>query len=498
MQVSQRLAGTHPDKLLDTLQRHIDDGHEQSSLQAIPDLQMDYPQFHNELEQLKAKLSDKLLDGVKVLDKKQAQIFRCVNCGGGLSRQSLETRHVVCQYCGCDAEHPAADLDLRRWNQALDLESNFTIGDFFTYKDQRWQAVGVQLFSGRVREYDTEDNEWESNFCRYTNWWMLNERREVAWLIDDGSRRYWSQKYIPMEPELPDSHNKNFEHGQWKLEFAAGEFSYQPSPDERHNSAENTRSKKLKTTADSKQRFYTSVESRLDQNGEVREIEFFKSAPIPHEDMVKGLGKDSALNDIGRWRKTMRVLMVAFPLLAAMALYLNRGGDKITELVPLASGDQAVQMQQFNISEAGRMLNLKGSINGIQNNSWFGVDVSLLNSDDQPVYGKYLEFWHETGHDSDGAWSERDTSADWYIRVDEPDTYRVMVAADPASTTPDADFRLTIEPNRISVTPFIVGAAIAFLFIALSRSKASSVGSGASSIAVKVRPRTSGKPTAKS
>ncbi len=489
MQISQRLAGIHPDKVLDTLQRHIDDGHEQSSLQAIPELQTEYPQFHNELERLKTRLSDKLLDDVAVLNPQQAQIFRCVNCGAGLARQSLETRHVICQYCGCDAEHPAHERDLRRWNNSIDLESNFTIGDFFTYRDQRWQAVGVQLFSGRVREYDSEDSKWESSFSRYTNWWMLNERREMAWLIDDGNRRYWAEKHIPMEPELPDHQHKGFEHGQWQLEFAAGEFSYQPTPNEKHNSSESRRSKSIKTAKGGKQRVYTSVESRLDDSGEIREIEFFKSAMIPHSDMLTGLGKDSALKHMERWRKTMRILMIAFPLLAASALYLNRGGEQTTDLVPLASGDDDVPMQQFTIADAGQVLNLHGSINGVSNNTWFGVDLSLINSDDQEVYTKYLEFWHESGSDADGPWSESDTSSSWFIRVDEPDTYRVVVAADPASTSADADFRLTLEPNRVNMMPFMLAGIGALLLIVLSRSKASSVSSAASSIAVKMRTR---------
>jgi len=220
MQLTRRLAKLHPDKVLNTLQQHIDAGHEQAALQAIPDLQLRHPGFHNELENIKQRLSDKLLDDVKVLNRDRAVIFRCLNCGSGLARQSPETVHIICHYCGCDAQHPATDIALERWNNSLDLEANFTIGDFFDFEGKRWQSVGVQLFSGRVREYDSEDG-WESSYSRYTNWWMLNEQRELAWLIDDGTRRYWAEKYIPQHPELPNDKNKQFEHGSWTLEFAA-------------------------------------------------------------------------------------------------------------------------------------------------------------------------------------------------------------------------------------------------------------------------------------
>ena len=228
----------HPDKVLGVLQQHIDAGHERSALQAIPDLQLQHPQFHDELEQQKARLSARLVDGVKVLDRDTAEVFRCVNCGGGLARQNPESKQVICQYCGCDAMHPAHDVLLERWNEALDLESNFTIGDFFQFDNRRWQAIGVQLFSGQLREFDDEDEKWESNNAYYTSWWMLNEDRELAWLIDDGTCRYWAEKFIPKDPFNPDQSDKRYEHGQWKLEFAAGEFSYQPKQGERHDSAE--------------------------------------------------------------------------------------------------------------------------------------------------------------------------------------------------------------------------------------------------------------------
>ena len=237
MHVSKRLVGLHPDKVMGALQMHIDEGHEQSALQAIPDLQLQHPQFYNELEQVKARISARLLEGVKVLDRKTAEVFRCANCGGGLTRQNPETKYVICQYCGCNAKHPASDILLERWNDSIDLEANFTIGDYFQYCGQRWQSIGVQVYSGRVKEYDSEDG-WTSYFSRYTSWWMLNERREIAWLVDDGKVRYWAEKYIPDRPGLPGAKDQSYEHGEWKLEFAAGEFSYQPRLGQTHRTSE--------------------------------------------------------------------------------------------------------------------------------------------------------------------------------------------------------------------------------------------------------------------
>jgi hypothetical protein len=506
MQLSRRLKNLHPDKLLGTLQKHIDDGHEQAALQAIPELQLRHPGFHNELEHIRQRLSDKLLDDVKVLDRDRAVVFRCLNCGSGLARQSPETVHVICHYCGCDALHPASDIALERWNNSIDLEANFTIGDFFTFEGRRWQAVGVQLFSGRVREYDSEDG-WESSYSRYTNWWMLNEQRELAWLIDDGRNRYWAEKYIPHDPELPEDRNRQFEHGSWTLEFAAGEFSYQPTQGERHNSAERTRTSVLKTVPvpvpeqsavngstgsnehhqePATRHYYTSVESRLDADGEIREIEFFRSRKIPHEAILEGLNKNLELIDSQRWKRTMRTLLLALPLLAATFLYFNRGGDRVEQSVALSNSDKEVAMQLLPATTEGQVLNMRGSVSRLRNNSWFGVDVVLLNSDDEEVYSKYLEFWRESGVDSDGPWSEAKRSISWFVRIDEPDTYQVVIDGDEASTTLDTDFKLAIEPNRVARTPFLIGAFLTFFLVMLSRSKSSSIRASGASIGLRL------------
>ena len=478
----------HPDKVLGALQNHIDAGHEKSALQAIPELQMQHPQFHNELEQTKARLSAKLVEGVKVLDRSAAEVFRCVNCGGGLSRQHPESTHVICQYCGCDAEHPAQNIHLERWNKALDLESNFTVGDFFELDGMRWQAIGVQLFGGRVREYG-EDG-WETNFSRYTSWWMLNERRELAWLVDDGRKRYWADKYIPEKPMVPESSDKKYEHGTWKLEFAAGEFSYQPVPGEKLTTAEKARriAMPVRPGGESK-KYYTSVETRLDENDKPKEIEFTRSRVISNDDMMVGLGKTTESSDLKRWKHSIYALLAALPFLIGLCLYLNKGGEETVNSVDLNSQSTGVELQSFKVDDAGTMIELAARINRIQVNTWFGVDFLLENSDGEIIYDKYLEFWRESGIDSDGRWDESLSGISWHIRVDEPDTYLAIVSVDPASTQQATGFRLTAEPNRTPIAPFIMAGVLSFFMMMLCRSKLSSARSVAASIAVKLRRR---------
>ena len=484
----------HPEKLLGALQQHIDAGHERSALQAIPDLQLQHPQFHNELEQVKARLSARLLEGVKVLDRKSAEVFRCVNCGGGLSRQNPESKHVICQYCGCDAQHPAQDIHLERCNKALDLESKFTIGDFFEFEGQRWQSIGVQLFSGRVKEYD---DGWETNYSRYTSWWMLNERREIAWLVDDGSARYWADKYIPEKPSVPSNKDKKYEHGKWQLEFAAGEFSYQPKPGAAHLTAERSSGVSMPVRpGGEKRRYYVSAETRLHSNGKPKEIEFIRSHKISDEQVLAALGRGTETLDVKRWKHSIIGIAAALPVLLGVHLYLNQGGSELSQAVNLNSTSSDVPLQSIVVEEPGTMFKMSASVGSLDVNKWFGVNLQLEDSVGEAVYTKYLEFWRETGVDSDGRWHESKRSFDWHVRVDEPDTYKAVVSVEPGSTQSGSDFRLNTESNRTSIAPFIMAGIFSIFIIVFCRSKIASLVTTAASIAVTLKRRfdPNGKP----
>lgn len=496
MQISKRLVGMHPDKVLGALQQHIDAGHEKSALQAIPDLQLQHPQFHNELEQTKARLSARLIEGVKVLDRNAAEVFRCVNCGGGLARQNPESKHVICQYCGCDAVHLAQNIHLERWNKAIDLEANFTIGDFFVFAGQRWQAIGVQLFAGRVKEYD--EGEWETNFRRYTSWWMLNEQREIAWLIDGGGTRYWAEKYIPEKPSLPSTSDKKYEHGNWKLQFAAGEFSYQPKLGESLLSAEQKQrvSMPIRPGSNNFHRYYVSSETRLNANGEPKEVEFFRSRKIPDDEILLALGKSTESLDMNRWKHSIVGLLSALPLLLGLHFYLNQGGEEISNSVDLHATSADVQVLDITVAESGTMVEMNAVVSQLNVNKWLGVNFWLENVEGEAVYAKYLEFWRETGVDSDGRWDESKRGFTWHVRVDEPDTYKARVSVEQGSTQTSSVFEIKAETNRTPMKPFIVAAILSFLLVMLCRSKIKAVVSVAASIAVNLKSRfdPAGKP----
>ena len=307
-------------------------------------------------------------------------------------------------------------------------------------------------------------------------------------------------KYTPDVPFNPSTSDKKYEHGQWKLEFAAGEFSYQPVQGELHHSAELARMTHLPIRpGGDKIGYHVSVETRFDSNQKPKEIEFFRSRYIPDMTMFEGLGKDLELSEVKRWKNSVRALIASLPLLAGVMFFLNRGGEQQIESVNLAVSSKEVSMQTITVEEAGTTLAFNGSINKISNNSWMGVNLELQNSEGDGIYGKYLEFWRESGRDSDGPWTESKRSIGWHIRVDEPGAYTAFVSAVPSSTNVESRFTLKAEPNRVSFTPFFMAGIFTFFMIMVFRSKLSAISSVAASIAVKLKNRfdPAGKPKRK-
>ena len=156
MLLTKSLQEIHDDKLVDVIERHIKAGRQTEVRHALPTLIESRPKLAPALKDLQKRLN-KLQSAPAMIASSAGVALTCANCGGALTKQAKNTRTVICQYCGQDAEQPT-DTKLTHWSTQLDSQANFSVGDFFTYAGEKWQAIGVQLFSGTLREWDDEDN----------------------------------------------------------------------------------------------------------------------------------------------------------------------------------------------------------------------------------------------------------------------------------------------------------------------------------------------------
>ena len=467
------LKDIHPDKLSTVLHSYINDGRGPEVRQAIPELAQQHPHMR---EQFSAILTTLLKqdEPLSLISETTGIAIVCAYCGGSVSKQSPNTKMVICHYCGCDAEHPATD-GLSRWKGRIDTQAKFSIGSFFHYENQKWQAIGVQKYSGKVSEWDSEDKSWEINPASYTLWWMLNKKRELRWLSDYGNKRYWSAPYVPQNPELPSDQNKQTEYGSWNLDFAAGEFSYHPKINDQKKSWEfGTQPAKEARTDSNGHHYIYSTEAKLD-NGNATEYEFFRSVGISNKQILHGLGSTELLSKISRWRLTGGLVAGAalLSLVSGMALKVITESEQIFKDESSYEKNKPLVVGEIRIEDTPVVLEISNRLlDTLPKNRFVGFDIELETDDGVPAGGYFAEFWRETGYD-DGYWDESLYLINKNLRVDEPGTYKINATLSESNSIDSAKVEISVITNPVQIVPFFMSlfAGIAVAMLCLARSK---------------------------
>ncbi|WP_299457381.1 hypothetical protein [uncultured Microscilla sp.] len=87
--------------------------------------------------------------------------------------------------------------------------------------------------------------------------------------------------------------------------------------------------------------------------------------------------------------------------------------------------DSSFTSPQFRIKKGqSYRLELKGEV---IDNDWIVVGLSILNEEDDVINEKEVEFWHASGHDSDGSWSERDDIEAFHFKAKKTEKISVEV-----------------------------------------------------------------------
>jgi len=482
----ETLKDIHPDKLPDVMHSYINDGRGPEVRQAIPVLAQQHPHMREQFAAILTTLQNQS-EPLNLISGADGVAIVCAYCGGSVSKQSPDTRTVICQYCGCDAEQPATD-GLSQWKGRIDTQASFSIGSFFNYNGQKWQAIGVQKFSGEIREWDSEDKKWISSRASYTLWWMLNEQRELCWLSDYGNKRYWSTQYVPQNPGLPDDQNKKIEYGNWTLDFAAGEFSYYPKINDKKKSWEfGTRPADEKRSDSNGHAYVYSTEAML-ENGNPTEIAFFRSVSISNKHILQGLGSKEILSKISRWRLTGGLLAGAalLSLASGMALKVITESEQVVTNESVYVRNKSIAVGELRIENTPAILQFNSQLLGtLPKDKYAGFDIELETSEGEPVGGYYTEFWRETGYD-DGYYDENSYQTSKNLRIDEPGTYKISATMSENDSNSQPKVRILVTTNPIEITPFFASMFAGFAGGVLSLARSKSIAAGGASLGGKL------------
>ena len=135
----------------------------------------------------------------------------CKNCGSTLKQYNPNSDVIICDHCGTSTadENPAKTTS----DKAYQVPENplLKLHETFEYHSATWQIIGCICYQGNVREWDSEDDVWETNPWKYNSWWVMNEAREIAWVVHDSTGYKWSSK-TTLKSRIPEN-DRSYEKG---------------------------------------------------------------------------------------------------------------------------------------------------------------------------------------------------------------------------------------------------------------------------------------------
>ena len=373
------------------------------------------------------------------------KVVNCKNCGFPMRQYNPNSMMMVCESCGTrTGEHEAP-----RYVPQIPNNPLFKLHAFFEMEGTTWQVIGCQTYSGVVDEWDKEDGAWEHTPWNYHTWWVINEARELAWIVQEKTGYSWSRK-TKITSGIPAG-DISYEVGHWSLLSAVGEFSYRPAEDEQVLTYEKNKK---------------SLEILLDENGKHKEIEAFQAIDIKPRDLLTGFGKTEVIKALNRSKLAVNVA-VASVICLVLGFFIMQMFEQKLLTVPSTqitsqTIKQPIDLGTFELSKKGLVeFSMSGAVgSGVGS---FDADLIVKDSDKSTVAEVPISLWRESGRDSDGPWTESQTGDAPRVVLPAGDRYQLSLVPGALKNWQQVTLRGTITKNVVSLLPIIIGGISAVL-----------------------------------
>jgi hypothetical protein len=372
--------------------------------------------------------------------------LKCPACNASLNILREDSETITCATCGAVLDLDSEEVQIleKLNNKKFPPGSFIRLGKTGMLFGSKYQVIGRLCYQSSIREWDPEDSCYYTDRWAFDEWVLVGENKEYAYLSEDAEGYSISFPFTPTNPGLPESQQTSMtlfkdrpmqliqEMGQANVEYFEGEFTWRPKVGDK------------KKWAEYKDDQFYSVEWRIDEQGNPLEVEFFKSQPITKLDLARAFNETAIIEEERRKEEAAKQYkwwswgFVGAGVLCMLLMLVSCGssGKSIASYsVNLANiANSSTIRGPFQMNKKGKLysINLNSSIPN-NSNAWFGVE--LLDSEQQPVNAVEGDFWHESGYDSDGHWSESDTSQERIFRLENPGTFYVRIHGEPGNTS---------------------------------------------------------------
>jgi len=341
----------------------------------------------------------------------------CTNCGGTISlRAAGYTVSLVCEHCGTtlDATDPGLRI-IARAAAAMRVPL-IPLGTRAELRGTMWEVVG---YLERSDGYDG-----------WSEYLLFNPYQGYAFLLDDGRRfslgflldRLPDYSWGEMRLDGVGYRRYGTRYAAW-VKFVVGEFYWRVAEGEKVRVSDYVRpGAMISCEENDSERTWTRLvmldwgEAEKAFGLERRRREY--STPSPHE--------ASPYWD----RMVESVILGAIAAITLLVVALMGGGS-----TRAGGADMEVAIDGAPVTQIVRGIELPGHNTAVRidaragslDNSWIEIDYSLVNRRTQQSFEASAVAEHYSGRDSDGAWSEGDTSPSIKLSSIPPGTYDLVV-----------------------------------------------------------------------
>ena len=377
----------------------------------------------------------------------QARQINCPSCGKTVAPHLDTSQSITCPNCqtvinlggeaptGVEGRHPVY----------IAPKSFLKLGLEGMLQGKKVQIIGRLHYNARIREWDTEDNDWWTGDWNWDEWVVVTESKEYLFLEEDDEGYKLHQKFTPQKPNIPDRNARAvslddsgirynvLEHGTATLSFFEGEFTWLPQVGDQLSYCDTD-------GPDGTYSIEWASEPAEGRGMDVTEVEFFSGAPIDKMTLLYAFGQRELVEkekqsraaqlEYNRWANL--AFLTAGLLTVAGCGSCQTNGKQIYQhseayaMIP----DTGVTVGPFTLDKPGEIyqIKLRGSIPD-NTESWAGVE--LLDAAEDSINTAEGDLWRESGTDDEGAWSESDLESNMYFRLDKAGTYyaRMFVEA---------------------------------------------------------------------
>lgn len=327
--------------------------------------------------------------------------LECPNCGAPLEQFSPGTQTIVCSKCDSYVAIGGGALDVVGKSKRLSKSPvPIDVGDRFTLQDTAYFVMG------RVEYYGWDPNDRSDNW-RWNEWLLGADDGRLLWLSYDekGFSLYNKMRLrAPFDPKtsstIPIDRERTARvHERYPAQIlgAEGELTWRAEQGEQLHMVE-----------------AAAFGKRYSVQYSAEELEVYEGDPIDARAVAQALGDQQWLKRLDRKASNitlMGIVSVICIFFAAVAVVLavvyNSSGQVVTRENIQVSTQATTAQFPVELDQSGRpaVVSMRTPMSLPQNTS-FDIEVNVTSPNEVKTYLFTKEFWHETGVDEDGPWTD--------------------------------------------------------------------------------------------